>query len=392
VTNGPSNILSPRRPPRPRPSADGSSIGRRVLLALAAPTIAVLFALLLSALVLIWSGSNPLTAYVAMIQNGSRLEVIVDMLNRGTPLYLSGVAAAIGFRMNLFNIGVEGQYRLAAFFAAVFGANIVLPAVLHVTAIILAAMIIGAIWSGIAGWLKVARGVNEVISTIMLNSIAIVGLLAYLTVVFREGPLTPNSGTKYIPPSGRLPDLNSWLEVFTREIRGGRHLSSMLLVAIVAGVVYHVFLSRTRPGFDLRASGYNPGAAKAGGVRADRMVVMAMVYSGAIAGLVGMVDILSRNYRFDSEFRPGLGFAGIAVALLGRNHAVGIALGALLFAFMDVSSPILQLTGAATREIVIIMQGTILLAAVVSYESVRRFRERDEARRAAAALAQGDAP
>lgn len=390
MTNGPSSTHSPKAPPVPDSGRSGPSLGRRALLALAAPTIAIVFALALSAVVLVWSGSNPLTAYSAMIRNGARLEVIVDMLNRGTPLYLSGVAAAIGFRMNLFNIGVEGQYRLAAFFAAILGANVVLPAVLHVTAIILAAMIVGAVWSGIAGWLKVTRGVNEVISTIMLNSIAIVGLLAYLTVVFREGPLTPNSGTKYIPASGRLPDLNSWLELFTPEIQGGRHLSAMLLVAIAAGIVYHVFINRTRLGFDLRASGYNPSAARAGGVRADRMVVMAMVYSGAIAGLVGLVDILSRNYRFDSEFRPGLGFAGIAVALLGRNHSVGIGVGALLFAFMDVSSPILQLTGAATREIVIIMQGTILLAAVVSYESVRRYRERDEARRAAAALATGD--
>ena len=390
MTDGPADTLSPQRPPVPQASRGVASVGRRALLALAAPTIAVVFSVLLSAVVLIWSGSDPLTAYWAMIRNGGRLEVIVDMLNRATPLYLSGIAAAIGFRMNLFNIGVEGQYRLGAFFAAVVGANIVLPSILHVTMIILVAMIVGALWSGLAGWLKVARGVNEVISTIMLNSIAIVGLLAWLTVELREGPLTPNSGTKYIPSSGRLPNLNSWLEVFTREITGGRHLSSVLLLAVVAGIVYHVFLNRTRLGFDLRVSGYNPGAARAGGVRADRMVVMAMVYSGAIGGLVGMVDILSRNYRFDSEFRPGLGFAGIAVALLGRNHAVGVAVGAMLFAFMDVSSPILQLTGAATREIVIIMQGTILLAAVVAYESVRRYRERDESRRAAAAIAEAD--
>jgi len=364
-----------------------ASLGRRALLALAAPSIAVAFALLLSSFVLIWSGSDPFAAYWAMIRNGGRLETIVDMLNRATPLYLSGLAAAIGFRMNLFNIGVEGQYRLAAFFAAIVGANIVLPSILHVTVIVVVAMLVGAAWSGLAGWLKVARGVNEVISTIMLNLIAIGGILAWLTVELRDGPLTPNSGTRFIPSSGRLPDLNGWFELFTREITGGRHLSAVLLLAIVSGIVYHLFLNRTRLGFDLRATGYNPGAARAGGVRADRMVVMAMVYSGAMAGLVGMVDILSRNYRFDAEFRPGLGFAGIAVALLGRNHAVGIAIGAMLFAFMDVSSPILQITGAATREIVIIMQGTILLAAVVAYESVRRYRERDEVRRAAAALA-----
>ncbi|MEX1207796.1 MAG: ABC transporter permease [Acidimicrobiia bacterium] len=377
---------SPSKPPRPAGSGI-SGQGRRALLALAAPAIAVAFAVFLSSIVLIMSGSDPVAAYWDMIRNGGRLETIVDMINRATPLYLSGIAAAIGFRMNLFNIGVEGQYQLAAFFAAVVGANIVLPALLHVTMIVLVAMLVGAAWSGLSGWLKVARGVNEVISTIMLNFIAIGGIIAWLAVELRDGPLTPNSGTKFIPASGRLPDLNGLFEIFTRPIAGGRHLSSVVILAIAAGIVFHVFLNRTRLGFDLRASGFNPGAARAGGVSANRMVVMAMVYSGAMAGLVGMVDILSRNHRFDADFLPGLGFAGIAVALLGRNHAVGIAIGAMLFAFMDVSSPILQITGSATREIVIIMQGIILLAAVVAYESVRRFREREETRHAAAALA-----
>lgn len=361
--------------------------GRRIVLALAAPLIAVAFAVLLSSIVLLVSGSNPMTAYWDMIRNGGRLETMVDMLNRATPLYLSGIAAAIGFRMKLFNIGVEGQYTLAAFFAAVVGAHIVLPALFHVTVILIVAMVVGALWSGLAGWLKVARGVNEVIATIMLNFIAIGGIVAWLAVELRDGPLTPNSGTRFIPASGRLPNINSFLEVFTRDIAGGRRLSGVFLIAVVAGIVFHLFVNRTRLGFDLRASGYNPSAAQAGGVAARRMVVMAMVYSGAMAGLVGMVDVLSRNHRFDANFLPGLGFAGIAVALLGRNHAVGVAIGAMLFAFMDVSSPILQFTGSATREIVIIMQGIILLAAVVAYESVRRFREREETRRAAAVLA-----
>jgi len=380
-------LSDPEETPRITRQRQVVGVGRRALLALSAPVIAIVFALALSSVVLVISGGSPLSAFADMFRAGTRLETIVDMLNRATPLYLSGIAAAIGFRMNLFNIGVEGQYTLAAFFAAVVGAHLVLPAFLHITVILLVAMTVGALWSGLAGWLKVARGVNEVIGTIMLNFIAIGGFVAFLVVQWREGPLTPNSGTKFIPESGRLPDLNGLFELVTREITGGRHLSAVLLVAIVAGVVFHVFVNRTRAGYDLRITGYNFHAARAGGVSANRMVILAMVYSGAMAGLVGMVDVLSRNHRFDAEFLPGLGFAGIAVALLGRNHAVGLAIGAMLFAFMDVSSPILQITGSATREIVIIMQGIILLAAVVAYESVRRYRERDEVRRAAAALA-----
>ncbi len=362
--------------------------GRRIALAVAAPVIAVVFSLALSSMVLLISGSNPLSAYWDMIQNGGRLETIVDMLNRATPLYLSGLAAAIGFRMNLFNIGVEGQYVLAGFFAAIVGANVILPGALHIILIVFVAMLVGALWSGLAGWLKARRGINEVISTIMLNFIATGGIVAWLSVELREGPLTPNSGTKFIPESGWMPDLNSWFEIVTREITGGRHLSAVVLLAIAAGIIFHIFLNRTRLGFDLRSSGYNPFAARAGGVNSDKMVIMAMVFGGAMAGLVGMVDILSRYHRYDAEFTPGLGFAGIAVALLGRNHAVGVAVGAMFFAFMDVSSPILQVTGSATREIVIIMQGIILLSAVVAYESVTRYRQREETRAAAAALAE----
>ena len=365
------------------------SLGRRIMLAMSAPLVAVAFAVVMSSIVLKFSGSDPLTAYWDMIRNGGRLETIVDMLNRATPLYISGIAAAIGFRMNLFNIGTEGQYQLAAFFAAVVGAQLVLPAVAHITVILLVAMLVGAAWSGLAGWLKVHRGINEVISTIMLNAIAISGILAWLTVELRDGPLTPNSGTPFIPASGRLPNLNGVLEIFTRDISAGRELSAVVLLAIVAGVVFHVFINRTRAGYDLRVSGYNPGAARAGGVQAGRMVIFAMLYSGAMAGLVGMVDILSRNHRYDADFLPNLGFGGIAVALLGRNHAIGVAIGALLFAFMDVSSPILQITGSATREIVVIMQGTILLASVVAYAAVNRYRQREETKAAAAALATG---
>lgn len=364
------------------------SLGRRIMLAMAAPVLAIGFAVLLSSIVLVISGSNPITAYSDMIGNATRLEIVVDMLNRGTPLFISGIAAAIGFRMNLFNIGVEGQYQMAAFFAAVVGAQIVLPSVLHVTVIVLVAMLVGAAWAGLAGWLKVRRGINEVIATIMLNAIALSGILAWLTVEWRDGPLTPNSGTKRIAESGWLPDLNSWLEVFTRPITGGRKLTAVLLFAVVAGIAYHVFLNRTRAGYDLRVSGYNASAARAGGVRSDRMIITAMLYSGAMAGLVGLPDILSRYHRFDADFFSGLGFAGIAVALIGRNKALGMAVGALLFAFMDVSSPILQITKSATREIVIILQGTILLASVVAYAAVSRYRQRDEARVAAALLAE----
>lgn len=360
---------------------------RQLGLALAAPALAAGFALALASIVLIISGSNPWVAFGEMLSNAAKLETSIDILNRATPLFISGVAAAIGFRMNLFNIGVEGQYLLAAFFAAAAGGAVDLPPVLHVSLVLVVAVGVGATYAGVAGALKVTRGVNEVISTIMLNGIAVAGILPWLVRAWADTSGTTNNvGTTVVPESGRLPSLNGLVEIVTREIGKGRELTAVLLIAIAVGAGYHVFVNRTRLGFDLRASGVNPFAARVGGVPPRRMIFIAMVLSGAVAGLVGMVEILSDKFKYDQSFVQGLGFGGIAVALLGRNHPGGMAIGALLFGFLDASSGVLQVSGSASREIVVIIQGVILLAAVVAYEVVRRFQEREEARAAAVAL------
>jgi simple sugar transport system permease protein len=292
--------------------------------------------------------------------------------------------------MNLFNIGVEGQYLLAALVAAHVGGLVHLPAPLHVTLILLVAMSVGAAYSGVAGVLKVTKGVHEVISTIMLNAIATSGLIvAGLQAWQAGGGLGGNVtrvGTTPIDESGRIPNLNGFVEIFTRDIGRDRELTGVLVVAIAVGVAYHVLVGRSRFGFDLRASGANPFAAQAGGVSPKRMIVTAMVLSGAVAGLVGMTEIMDSGV-FPANPIQGLGFAGIAVALLGRNSAIGALFAALIFAFLDISSGILQNTGSASREIVQIMQGLIILAAVVAYQITQRTRAREEAKAASAALA-----
>jgi len=356
---------------------------RRFGLALAAPVTAAVVAILISSLVLELSGSDAVETFKTMLENGTKLESMIDMLNRATPLYLSAVAAAIGFRMNLFNIGVEGQYILAAFVAAIVGAELNLWAPLHIAAIMLTAMIVGAAWAGLAGLLKVTRGVNEVISTIMLNFIAVGGLVAAILPRVLDDPTATNQGTTPIAESGRLPNLNSWVEVFTRDITKGRELTGVFVIAVIVGVIYHVLLNRSRIGFDIRASGMNPNAARAGGVPPKKMIMLAMLGGGVVAGLVGMPEILSDTHAYDQGFIQGLGFAGIAVALLGRNSAPGMAVAALLFGFLDSSAAILQVSALASSEIVVIMQATILLVAVIAYEVVNQIRQRDEVRRAA---------
>lgn len=355
---------------------------RKLGFAVAAPGLAVAFALGISSMVLLAVGSNPIEAFVDMFQHGLKLETQIDTFNRATPLFFAAVAAAIAFRMNLFNIGVEGQYVLAAFAAAVVGAELDLPAPLHAIVILVVAVVVGAAWSGLAGMLKVTRGVNEVISTIMLNAIARLGIVAAIFPIVLDKTQSANAGTKTVPESGRIGNLNWFVELFTRDIGKGRELTGMLIVALMVAIIFQLSVNRTRFGYDLRASGMNPFAARAGGVPPKRMVMIAMIASGAVAGLVGMPQILGGNNSFDSGFIFQLGFGGIAIALLGRNGAPGMALAALLFGFLDSTSGILQLEGVASPAIVKIMQGTVLLAAVVAYEVVSRIRQEDEIRQA----------
>ncbi|NNC79906.1 MAG: ABC transporter permease [Acidimicrobiales bacterium] len=363
---------------------------RKFLFAASAPIGAFVLTLVISSLALLAFGSDPLAAFGDMLGHASKLETQVDILNRATPLYLSAVAVAIGFRMNLFNIGVEGQYLFAFLIAAQIGSLVALPQVLHILLIMVVASAVGAAYAGIAGVLKVTRGVNEVISTIMLNLIAVSGFIAWLQQEWQaeqnqEQFTATTLGTKPIDESGLIPHANAFLEIFTREIGQGKELTGVLFVAIAVGIAYHLLLTRFRFGFDLRASGMNPFAARAGGVPPKRMVVAAMVLSGAVAGLIGLVE-LADEAKFPPDPIQGLGFAGIAVALLGRNHPGGMVFSALLFAFLDVSAGILQNTQAATKEIVNIMQGIVLLAAVVAYGVTKRVQEREEARATAAAL------
>jgi simple sugar transport system permease protein len=256
--------------------------------------------------------------------------------------------------------------------------------VLHVSLILFVAMAVGAGWAGIAGVLKAYRGVHEVIATIMLNAIA-GGVLAYLlTNWWRDPAETQIIKTNVIPASGLMPNLNSWLDAVGVDVPRGTNLQGFVLVAILLGVLFYVVVQRTRFGFDLRASGVNPWAARASGVNPRAMIIKTMLISGAMAGLVGMSQLLGFFGRYHQDFPTGLGFAGIAVALLGRNNPLGMALGALLFGFLNVAAQVLDLNDIP-KEIIDIMQALILLSVVVSYEVVRRFIAASEVRAAAAA-------
>ncbi|MET0191255.1 MAG: ABC transporter permease [Pseudonocardia sediminis] len=343
--------------------------------AVLAPALAVLVAALLCAVALLVSGDSPLQAFGVMISQLGSGTVAVDTVNSAAVYYIAALAVAIGFQMKLFNIGVEGQFRVAACMAAIVGGTLPLPPVLHTVVIIAVAALSGAAWVAVPALLKAYRGVSEVISTIMLNAVA-TGLIAYLISTDTFGQLEGNNiTTPPIAPSGWFPGLS---------LGGSGTLFGMILVAAVLGVGYWFLLGRTRFGFELKASGQSPTAAAAGGVNARRMVLIALLSSGAVAGLVGLPELLGRDHAYTLTSPSGYGFTGIAIALLGRNHPVGIALGALLWAYLDKSAVALDVVGIP-REIVLIMQGLIVLSVVVAYEVVRRVDLRAEQRRVAEA-------
>jgi len=290
--------------------------------------------------------------------------------------------------MNLFNIGVEGQYILAGFMAAQVGAVVSLPPILHVSVIILTAMVVGGFWAGLAGFLKVTRNVHEVITTIMFNAIAVGGIVSYLLGVWDVPDAGLDTALGDIPESGWFPSLNPVKEVVLGDTR--TDMWGFVLVAIVVGVAYHYLINRTSLGYDLRASGANPDAAEASGVDPKKTIVVAMLLSGLVAGLVGLPELLGSSHAYSLRFTQGLGFAGIAVALLGRNHAGGIAVGAVLFGWLSRASGVLEVRGDAPREIISIIQGVIILAVVVAYSIAERYR-RIEAAKAAAALTGSEA-
>jgi ABC-type uncharacterized transport system permease subunit len=343
---------------------------RRLGTSLAAPAIAILVSVIVTSLVITLSGSSAGDFWGIIFSkpsNGARS--FVDIVNQSALIYLSAIAAAIGFRMNLFNIGVEGQYTLASYVAAAVAGAAIFPGLLNVFIPLLLAVFVGASWAGIAGLLKVTRGVSEVISTIMLNAIAIT-LYGYLLDRYGQHEGSTVRST-VLPPS-------SWLAGWVPFHRSDGAIWTLDLLAVVVGVGFWFLLKKTRFGFDLRATGLSQSAAVASGVNVPRMIVISMLLAGGVAGLIWLPAFYGAAHSIGPTFQTGLGFTGIAVALLGRNEPLGIIFGAALFAFLNEQSNRLQLETDISTEVVQITQGVIVLSVVVAYEVVRRYRNRLE--------------
>ena len=335
---------------------------------------AFLFAAVAGGVIIALYGENPLFVYSTVWQFATaRPQDFAKVLENATPLIFSGLAVAVAFKAGLFNIGVEGQYfvgMVAATTAAVFLAF--LPGPVHLIAVVLAAMAGAMVWAAVPAILKVKTGAHEVVTTIMMNGVA-VSLLAWALL----GPLkTSETGfldlrSDRFPDSALVPQLAPSLGL-EEQIPPSVYLSWLFPLAILACVLVWYLLYRTRLGFDIRAVGLSAGSAEAGGVSIGATQLKVFLISGALAGFVGLNHLLVDAGYLGINYETLLGFTGIAVAFLGRNHPVGIVLAAILFGILTRGEDGLAVSTELPREIVIILQGILILSVVIAYQITRR--------------------
>ncbi len=339
----------------------------RTLLLASAPLIAVALALVAGAGFILAIGEDPLAIYGLMLrQTFGTGYGIGQTLFKATPLIFSGLAVAVGFRAGLFNIGVEGQLTVAAFAAALVGAQLAgQPGLILLPITLLVAMAVGAAWGAVPGVLKARFGAHEVINTIMLNFIAF-ALVSYLgRGVFQPATVR----TAEIGAGAMVPRLEAWWPALH-----GSPANLTLLIGLITALAVNVLLFRTRLGYELRALGLNAPAAQYGGVPLGVTQVKAMAISGAIAGLAGMNFVLGYKHFFELGFSAGSGFLGIAVALLGRNHPLGVVLAALFFGALSYGG--FAINQRVPKELVDVLQAIVILLAICVQQVVERVARR----------------
>lgn len=328
------------------------------------PIVALLIAALVGDVLIIVYGQSPAAVYRLLIQGTwGNAYGLGQVLYKTTTLTFTGLAVAIGLQAGLFNIGAESQLAAGGFAAGVLGAMLPagIPSALLLPLFIVAAAIGGGLVGGAAGVLKAKWGAHEVITTIMLNFI-VLALLNYLTVAhFKVFDTLHTADIR----SGALPRLSTVIPAFH-----GSAASVVLLLALAAVAAAWWFLYRSRAGYDLRAAGLQPGAAEYGGVKVSRVWWQVMLLSGAIAGIGGLNFVLGYKHYYEDSFASGMGFLGIAVALVGGNNPVGVFIAALLFATLSQGG--LAVNAVVPKQMVEVLQAVVIIAVATSVPEVRR--------------------
>jgi simple sugar transport system permease protein len=352
---------TPRAPARP------ARLSRAALLRSLSPLLAVAISLAIGAIFILAIGEDPVAIYALMLRESLGTGYgIGQTLFKATPLVFTGLAVALGFRAGLFNIGVEGQLYLGGFAAAFAGLALAgWPAALALPLTLVAAAAAGSLWGAIPGVLKARFGAHEVINTIMLNFIAF-ALASYIGRPHFEPATVRTAELSTSVHLARLDVLLPWL-------RGSpANLSLALGLAVAAGV--GALLFRSRLGYELRAVGLNAPAAACGGIAVGRAQAVAMALSGSVAGLGGVNFVLGYKHFFELGFSAGAGFLGIAVALIGRNHPLGVIAASLFFGALSYGGLVIH--QRVPRELVEVLQGIVILLAISSHEALDRIARR----------------
>lgn len=321
------------------------------------PLLSVLLAFAIGSIIIKFSGYDPVAAFGSLLAGafGGPYQ-IGETLVRATPLVITGLAVAFGFRANLFNIGADGQFIMGSVAAAWLGIALApLPPAIGIPLVILAAAAFGAAWAFVPALLKARVGAHEVITTMMFSWIAL-----YLSSWLVSGPL---QAPGQVPQTQMLPS-TMWLPTFDKLIPGlvpvRAHLG--IIIGVVLAVAVAWVLRRTTLGYRVRAVGLNPTAAENGGISIAKTTIWALCISGALAGVAGASEILGLNHRMFDQVSAGsgFGFTGIAVALLAKNDPIGVVFAAILFGALQAGAGTMQLDANVPQKIITIIQALVI--------------------------------
>jgi len=313
------------------------------------PLVSIVLALIIGGVIIAISGSNPFQAYRALFQSAlGSMSGLGRTLEKATPLIFSGLAVTFAFKAGLFNIGTQGQLLMGAITSAYLGFAITgLPPVIHIPLALLGGALAGALFGSIPGILKTSTGAHEVITTIMLNYVAI-NITDYLS----DGPLKEVSYTDIV---ARTPHIEP-----SAEIPRIAELPLGFLIAVLFAVLVWWILEKTTLGFEIRTAGLSGTAAKYAGIKVSAIIIITMVISGALSGIGGAVETQGIVGRYQPGFNTGLGFDGITVALLGKVNPIGNIFSALLIGAMKAGGSKMQFVAGVTPEITNIVQALML--------------------------------
>jgi ABC-type uncharacterized transport system permease subunit len=337
---------------------------KKISIAESPVVIATLVALLVGSVLCVLYGESPARIFLSLFtKTWGDAYGIGQVLYKATMLSFTGISVAVAFRAGLFNVGVEGQLLIGGFAAAVVGASLSesLPGVLALFAAMLAGALFGALWALLPALLRAYRGAHEVISTIMLNFLAALVVNYLLT----DGGFAVEESvhTKAIGEGAMLSRLSEYSSFFS-----GSAANTSIVLAGLTAVFYWFIFARTRIGYQLKAFGFSPDAAVTNGMSAARMIIIAMLLSGAVAGLGSVNFVLGYRGYFEENFSAGIGFLGIAVSLVARNSPSMIVVAALLFATLSQGG--LAINARIPKDLIDILQGVIIIAVIAARETL----------------------